>query len=54
MNSEVARFTLEESATSGLADEFAAAQGHLPTHVDYFAILDQQRHVRFLNPAQGI
>jgi hypothetical protein len=32
---------LEKSATSGLADEFAAAQGHLPAHVDDFAILDQ-------------
>jgi hypothetical protein len=45
---------LEESATSGLADEFAGAQGHLPAHVDYFAILDQQRHARFLNRARGI
>jgi hypothetical protein len=39
------RFTLEESATSGLADDladkFAAAQGHLPARVDDFAILDQ-------------
>jgi hypothetical protein len=35
------RFTLEESATSGLAYEFVAARGHLPAHVDYFAILGQ-------------
>jgi hypothetical protein len=48
------RFTLEESTTSGSADEFAAAQGHLPARVDYFAILDQQRHARYLYPAHGI
>jgi hypothetical protein len=45
---------LEASAKPGLADEFHNAQDDRPARIDRFAILDQQRHARFLNPAHGI